>query len=50
VVAGISGVSDETLLGALTEIESLSETLLNGKVLIHGIVRNNKSLEFNLRF
>jgi DNA/RNA-binding domain of Phe-tRNA-synthetase-like protein len=50
VVAGISGVSDETLLGALTEIESLSETLLNGKVLIHGIVRSNKSLEFNLRF
>lgn len=49
VVAGVKGVSDELLLSALSEIESLSEDMLSGRVLIHGIVKNNRSLEVNLK-
>ena len=49
VVAGIKNVNDNVLLNALSEIEALCESLLNGKVLTHGIVNNSRSLEFNIK-
>ncbi|MGC9135437.1 B3/B4 domain-containing protein [Caldivirga sp.] len=49
IVAGIKNVNDNVLLNALSEIEALCESLLNGKVLTHGIVNNSRSLEFNIK-
>ncbi|WP_291766543.1 B3/B4 domain-containing protein [Caldivirga sp. UBA161] len=49
IVAGIRNINDNVLLSALSEIEALCETLLNGKVLTHGLVNNNRSLEFNIK-
>lgn len=49
IVAGIKNVSDSILLNALSEIEALCETLLNGKVLAHGLVNSSRSLEFNIK-
>ncbi|ABW02028.1 B3/4 domain-containing protein [Caldivirga maquilingensis] len=49
IVAGIRNVNDNVLFSALSEIEALCETLLNGKVLTHGLVNNNRSLDFSIK-
>lgn len=45
VVAGIGGIPEDIVMGALTEIEALFENILGGKVLMHGLVKPGKPLE-----